>query len=160
MYHIIVNSTRLKGKNSGDLDIVKDVFDRAGKQYEIHYTEYAGHAAKIAAQLTADEQKVRIIAMGGDGTLHEVLNGIKDPSKCKLGVIPIGSGNDFAAAIGLPENNVKYAARSLPSALPYSLTTFSFRRACARSTPSGAAWMLTFSSAHTPPTTRARASTL
>lgn len=118
MYHIIVNSTRLKGKNSGDLDIVKDVFDRAGKQYEIHYTEYAGHAAKIAAQLTADEQKVRIIAMGGDGTLHEVLNGIKDPSKCKLGVIPIGSGNDFAAAIGLPENNVKYAAQIIAFRAP------------------------------------------
>ena len=111
MYHIIVNSTRLKGKDADAIDIIKSVFDRAGKQYSIHLTEYAGHAAKIAAELTRDGQKTRLIAMGGDGTLHEVLNGIKYPDRCKLGIIPIGSGNDFAAAIGLPENNVKYAAQ-------------------------------------------------
>ncbi len=111
MYHLIVNSTRLNGKNADDLDIIKSVFDRAGKQYAIHMTEYAGHAAKIAGELTQDGQTTRLIAMGGDGTLHEVLNGIKYPDRCRLGIIPIGSGNDFAAAIGLPENNVKYAAQ-------------------------------------------------
>ena len=50
MYHIIVNSTRLKGKNADSIDIVKSVFDRAGKQYEFHYTEHAGHAKEIAAK--------------------------------------------------------------------------------------------------------------
>ena len=111
MYHIIVNSKRVNGKNASAVDIVKNVFDRAGKQYEFHYTEYSGHARKIAEELTAGGERTMLIAMGGDGTLHEVLNGIKDPSLCKLGVIPVGSGNDFAAAIGIPERDVKYAAQ-------------------------------------------------
>lgn len=111
MYHIIVNSKRARGKKAEAVEIVKNVFDRAGKQYTFHFTEYSGHAEKIAAELTASGEKVRIIAMGGDGTLHEVLRGIKDPSLCRLGVIPVGSGNDFAASIGLSENNIKFAAQ-------------------------------------------------
>ena len=118
MYHIIVNTTRIKGKNANDIEIVKSVFDRAGKQYTIHPTKYAGHAAKIAAELTAGGEKVRLIAMGGDGTLHEVLNGVKYPERCKLGVIPVGSGNDFAAAVGIPENNPKYAAQIIAFCSP------------------------------------------
>ena len=118
MYHIIVNTTRIKGKNANDIEIVKSVFDRAGKQYTIHPTKYAGHAAKIAAELTAGGEKVRLIAMGGEGTLHEVLNGIKYPERCKLGVIHVGSGNDFAAAVGIPENNPKYAAQIIAFCSP------------------------------------------
>lgn len=118
MYHIIVNSTRLKGKNADSIDIVKSVFDRAGKQYEFHYTEHAGHAKEIAAELTASGEKTQLVAMGGDGTLHEVLNGIKNPAMCRLGVIPIGTGNDFSAAAGIPEDNIKYAAQIIAFRAP------------------------------------------
>ncbi len=111
MYHIIVNSKRVRGKRAAYIDTVKAVFERAGKQICFHFTEYAGHAKAIAEELTREEKKISIIAMGGDGTLHEVLNGLRDPSLCRLGVIPIGSGNDFAAAVGIPENNIKYAAQ-------------------------------------------------
>ena len=118
MYHIIINSTRVKGEDDEALKIVKSVFDRAGKQYELHFTRYQGHAWDIAASLSASDERVRLIAMGGDGTLHEVLNGVKDTSKCKLGVIPVGSGNDFAAAIGIPADNVKYAAQIIAFRAP------------------------------------------
>jgi diacylglycerol kinase (ATP) len=42
--------------------------------------------------------------MGGDGTLHEVLNGIRDVEKCNLGLIPLGTGNDFAATANIPQD--------------------------------------------------------
>ena len=123
MYHIIVNSKRVRGKKAEALEIVKNVFDRAGKKYEFHFTEYSGHAEKIAAELTASGERTRLIAMGGDGTLHEVLRGIKDPALCKLGVIPVGSGNDFAASIGLSEKNIRFAAQVIafrsPSFIDY-----------------------------------------
>ena len=122
MYHIIINSNRIKGRAARKLDEVKNVFDRAGKSYCLHFTKYAGHARDIAAALTQGDKKVTIIAMGGDGTLHEVLNGIRDISLCELGVIPAGSGNDFAAAIGIPDD-AKYAAQIIafkaPSAIDY-----------------------------------------
>lgn len=118
MYHIIVNSLRVSDENDKRIAEVKSVFDRAGKQYTFFFTDHAGHAREIAAELTAGGEKTRIIAMGGDGTLHEILNGIKDPAKCKLGVIPVGSGNDFAAAVGIPENNVRYAAQIIAFRAP------------------------------------------
>ena len=48
-----------------------------------------------------------IIVIGGDGTLHEVLNGIVDPTQVRLGLIPSGTGNDFAERIGIPESTEK-----------------------------------------------------
>ena len=67
-------------------------------------TVYPGHAIELAAQ--AGEQGYdMVIAMGGDGTVHEVINGLMKVSAEKrpvLGVVPAGSGNDFAHAIGVP----------------------------------------------------------
>ncbi len=58
-------------------------------------------AVRIAKELT-QQGEADIVVMGGDGTVNEVLNGLVDPSKVRLGLIPCGSGNDFAAAIGIP----------------------------------------------------------
>ena len=67
-------------------------------------TVYPGHAIDLAKQ--AGEQGYNmVIAMGGDGTVHEVINGLMKVSEEKrpiLGVVPAGSGNDFAHAIGVP----------------------------------------------------------
>jgi YegS/Rv2252/BmrU family lipid kinase len=67
-------------------------------------TVYPGHAIDLAKQ--AGEQNYdMVIAMGGDGTVHEVVNGLMKVSEEKrpaLGVVPAGSGNDFAHAIGVP----------------------------------------------------------
>ncbi|HJR79575.1 MAG TPA: diacylglycerol kinase family protein [Anaerolineales bacterium] len=65
-------------------------------------TVYPGHAIELAKQ--AGEQGYdMVIAMGGDGTVHEVINGIMripEDQRPLLGVVPVGSGNDFAHAIG------------------------------------------------------------
>ena len=61
-------------------------------------TVYPGHAIQLAQQ--AGEQGYdMVIAMGGDGTIHEVINGLMKVSEEKrpiLGIVPVGSGNDFA----------------------------------------------------------------
>jgi diacylglycerol kinase (ATP) len=67
-------------------------------------TVYPGHAIDLAKQ--AGEQGYdMVIAMGGDGTVHEVINGlmkVAEENRPVLGVVPAGSGNDFAHAIGVP----------------------------------------------------------
>jgi YegS/Rv2252/BmrU family lipid kinase len=67
-------------------------------------TVYPTHATKLARQ--AGEQGCDlVIAMGGDGTVHEVINGLMQvpaADRPVLGVVPVGSGNDFAHAIGVP----------------------------------------------------------
>jgi len=67
-------------------------------------TVYPTHATELAYQ--AGEQGYEmVIAIGGDGTVHEVVNGLMQiPEKKRpiFGIVPVGSGNDFAHAIGLP----------------------------------------------------------
>ena len=78
-------------------------------------TVYPGHAIELARQ--AGEQGYElVIAMGGDGTVHEVINGLMQvPSERRpiLGVVPVGSGNDFAHAIGIPNKSDHALAHAL-----------------------------------------------
>ncbi len=116
-YHIIINTDRLKGKYIKALETVEDVFRRAGRDYVVHTTNYNGHAKDITAELTKSGEMCHIVVMGGDGTLHQVINGVTDPEKCCIGLIPIGTGNDFAASIGL-DSDVKNAAHIIAFMAP------------------------------------------
>jgi len=60
-------------------------------------TEGPGHATELARLAP---EGARVVAVGGDGTVHEVLKGLAGTGKV-LGVVPIGSGNDFACMLGL-----------------------------------------------------------
>ena len=57
-----------------------------------------------------DRGAERIIVAGGDGSVHEAVNGIlKAGTDAALGLIPLGTGNDFAKAVNLPQDNIKRA---------------------------------------------------
>jgi len=78
-------------------------------------TVYPGHAIELAKQ-AGDHRYDRVIAMGGDGTVHEVVNGLmKVPERKRpvLGVVPAGSGNDFSHALGVSRNPVEALTRAL-----------------------------------------------
>lgn len=67
-------------------------------------TEYPGHATELALDAGEDGFDI-VVAIGGDGTVHEVVNGLmKVPADRRppLGAVPVGSGNDFCANLGLP----------------------------------------------------------
>lgn len=117
MYYIIANETHLKGKGMHRLETVKKVFDVAGKDYEVLLTRKKDDAKLHAERITSSGEECTIIAMGGDGTLHDILNGIKDFDKCSLGLIPFGTGNDFAATAKIPKS-VKEAAEIIAFKAP------------------------------------------
>ena len=78
-------------------------------------TVYPTHATELARK-AGDEGYSMVIAMGGDGTVHEVVNGLMKIPKEKrpiLGVVPVGSGNDFAHAICLPQQADRALAHAL-----------------------------------------------
>lgn len=102
MFHIIANEKHLKGKNAKKLKEVTDVFERAGKPYEIHPTYRRGDALRLTEKITSSGEKDVIVVMGGDGTLHDVINGFRNFDNCSLGLIPVGTGNDFAESADLP----------------------------------------------------------
>lgn len=120
MYYVIANETHLKGKDAKKLDEVKKVFEAAGKEYEILLTKQAGDAKAHAERITASGGKHTLIAMGGDGTLHDIINGFNDFENCALGLIPFGTGNDFAESAGIPID-VKAAAEIIAFREPQTI---------------------------------------
>jgi YegS/Rv2252/BmrU family lipid kinase len=68
--------------------------------YLIMNTEYAGHAVELTVQSVKDGADI-IVAVGGDGSVNEVVNGLKG-SNVKLGIIPLGSGNGLARFLKIP----------------------------------------------------------
>lgn len=75
-------------------------------EYALHPTDHKGHAKEITEYLTKNGAE-NVVVIGGDGTLHEVINGFTNFDKCALGLIPCGTGNDFASALKLPNDPLK-----------------------------------------------------
>lgn len=85
-------------------------------------TVYPNHAAELAYQAALDGYDL-VISAGGDGTLHEVINGLmKVPAdqRPKLGIVPLGSGNDFAKSFGV-DPNPPLALRQIFTGTPRSI---------------------------------------
>lgn len=79
-------------------------FEQSGYETSAHATTCAGDAVKAARYAVEQEFDV-VVAAGGDGTINEVINGLAEQDhKPKLGVIPVGTTNDFARALHIPRN--------------------------------------------------------
>lgn len=105
MLYFIVNHTSATGKCRNVLKKVIARLSEKGAKYKLFQTKYKGHASEIAEKLSKlPDEKITLIVIGGDGTINEVLNGITDFEKVRLGIIPAGSGNDFARGIKVNTN--------------------------------------------------------
>lgn len=95
--HFIINERAGNGKGA---EVWRQIQNELTVAFHEHVTEYAGHgteiAQKICAQAAAADKHAIIIAIGGDGTVHEVVNGIGQTRNVFIGTIKAGSGNDFA----------------------------------------------------------------
>jgi diacylglycerol kinase (ATP) len=103
---IIVNPN---AGSAGDLEAVKAALgDRPGT--ELCFSEKKGDAEDLAREAVRQGART-VVAAGGDGTLNEVLNGLAEdfaggsigrPGRVRLGLLPLGTGNDFARSLGIP----------------------------------------------------------
>lgn len=99
MKHLfIINPAAGKGRALKFIPEIEELFKDSGDEYIIKITERPRHAIEIVRSYTEQDQ-YRVYAIGGDGTLNEVLNGMAGTTSI-LGVIPGGSGNDFIRSIG------------------------------------------------------------
>lgn len=107
MYYFIVNPNARSGKGK---DIWKELRSELALHhvpYKAYITEYVGHAVKLSSELSllgTPEEPLNLVAVGGDGTLQEVLTGIQNLNNVFFGYIPIGSGNDFCRSMQLPRD--------------------------------------------------------
>lgn len=106
MLHLIINPIAGRTKAKRALCKVEKILTTKGLPYEVHYTQHKQHATEIARELShvADSD---IVVIGGDGTLNDVLQGIDNFDNVRLGLIPCGTGNDFARVPPLPTDTTK-----------------------------------------------------
>lgn len=98
MKHLfIVNPVAGKGNASSYIPAIHNQFKGKTDEYHIEITRNPGHAVDLA-RWYSDKDDYRMYAIGGDGTLNEVLNGMAGTNSC-LGVLPAGSANDFLKSI-------------------------------------------------------------
>ena len=119
LLNIILNPNSGEGKKRRLQRAALERFRARGQALRVFETEKAGQATHLAHDLT-QEGEGDVIVVGGDGTLHEVVNGFTNFDKCALGLIPTGTGNDFAAAAGIPLDPVKAADLILDSQPQYT----------------------------------------
>ena len=94
------NSTRKKWPR------INQLLKRIGLSFDYQFTEGAGHAIELA-RAAANNGYRYVVAVGGDGTVNEVANGIlgsTGASSTALGVISTGTGSDFVRSIGVPQD--------------------------------------------------------
>lgn len=109
-YKFIVNPVAGAGKANSLLPRIKEIMKESGVDYDIYETRKPRDAIE-SARIAAKEGYDIVVAVGGDGTVNEVLNGIVG-TKATLAVIHGGKGNDFATAVNMP-TEVNSACKAL-----------------------------------------------
>lgn len=114
--HVILNPAAGRGAARRAEPIVTRAFRAQGWAVDVVRTTQPGHAQELAAQAVRQGAK-HIVAVGGDGTVHEVANGLlRTDTDAALGVVPIGSGNDFAKLTGVYQHDPVRAVARLVTA--------------------------------------------
>lgn len=107
MYYIIVNPSSKSGRGIRIWQKLKPVFIERNIPYKLMLSTHAGHVAEITREVTKSDEDVNFIILGGDGTINEALQGIRDFSKVSMGYIPTGSSNDLSRAMKLDKDPLK-----------------------------------------------------
>ncbi|MCX8002672.1 MAG: diacylglycerol kinase family lipid kinase [Anoxybacillus mongoliensis] len=103
LLHFIVNPSAKNGKCKKIWFKIERRLRRHRIDYHVAFTQEQGDGTKLAQQFAEQKHEPFIlIAVGGDGTIHEVMNGVAKYDHVAVGYIPAGTGNDFARGIKFP----------------------------------------------------------
>ena len=114
--HCIVNPASRDHSCGKKWPSVVEKLESKGFEVISHMTERVGHASEIAWRLRKDSVSGPVVAVGGDGTVHEVASALRG-SEIPLGIIPMGSGNDYAITQGISRRSVDHAIKVLELSL-------------------------------------------
>lgn len=103
---IIYNPAAGKGSAAKNLPHVEALLQERGFDYDLVLTNGPGHALELSRAAAAEGRDL-VVAAGGDGTVNETINGLMQSGggaddRPALGVLPVGSGNDFSFGMGIP----------------------------------------------------------
>lgn len=125
MYWFIVNPAAGNRRGQEIWQYVQKELDELHIPYQIAYTKEPEHATELTRQIIHEPDIQAVIAVGGDGTIHEVGNALVK-TKIPLGLIPAGTGNDFALAHHIPFDPL-YALQRILQHQPRPIDTASIQ---------------------------------
>ncbi|MBQ8978546.1 MAG: YegS/Rv2252/BmrU family lipid kinase [Oscillospiraceae bacterium] len=99
---IILNPVGAGGRALKKWRKVKVILDAKGIEYKLYRSSGRDGIEKLCSKLTG-EGNVTLIIIGGDGSMNQAVNGIRDFEHTKLGLIPAGTGNDFIRNFDIPK---------------------------------------------------------
>lgn len=110
-WFVIINPTSGNGSSKRKWPKIKSLLEDANFEFDFSFTEYPKHSIKLI-QTSVYQGFKNFIVIGGDGTLHNVINAIQsqnhsNPSSIKIGIIPVGTGNDWIKTYGISKNPKK-----------------------------------------------------
>jgi len=105
---IIVNPVAGRGAAKKAIPKIKAFLESFNIEYDLVETEYIGHAIKLAEEASSNGYAT-VVAVGGDGTANEVINGLMQALKkghltSNMAILPVGRGNDFSYGMGVPQD--------------------------------------------------------
>ena len=103
-YIFIINPTAGTAMCNEIEETLQKLHETQNLEYETRYTTRGSDATRFAAEYSAEDD-VTIVACGGDGTVYEVINGIRPG--VRMAIIPTGTGNDFYRMIGPKKDVIK-----------------------------------------------------
>ena len=116
-YTFVLNPAAQSRRAGRQRPALEKALREAGVDYTVEETGEPGHATRLARAAAASSDIV--VAVGGDGTIQEVARGVYGTG-ATMGVLPLGTGNDFAHAVGMPDD-LGAAVRALLAAEPQAL---------------------------------------
>ena len=126
---IIVNPAAGAGRTAREWPHIKDLFKGVGLSFDHDETEAPGHAVELAKE-AAQKGYETIISVGGDGTIHEIVNGMYAAGgngSVRLGIICTGTGSDYARTVGIPRHYEEACHRiSSPEAITVDLGSIEY----------------------------------
>jgi len=104
---LIVNPTAGAGRTAKKWPQIMGLLKSNGLRFEHDLTEAPGHAIELAKSAAKKGYEL-VVSVGGDGTIHEIVNGLYDAGSMgdvMLGIISTGAGNDYIRTIGIPRHH-------------------------------------------------------
>lgn len=125
MYYFIVNPASQSGKGMLIWNKISDYLQTQNVDYKAYFSKYSGHMRElmydIAKEHRDDVEPIKVIVLGGDGSLDEILQGIINFDTTYIGYIPCGSSNDFARAMDYKSDPIEILKDILACENPLSL---------------------------------------
>ena len=131
-FDIIINPAGASGRTKREWETkIQPLFDKYNVHYTVYYSTLNYDVSDIVRDLTITDDTRNIVLIGGDGSMNLAVNGIQNFQNTRIGLIPSGSGNDFALGLGIKKDISSCVKRIIEGKMVLFISVLIFQRVLA-----------------------------